>query len=187
MKYNKKGLIMGWEYIVAFFMLVLVFGFVVGLYSLLLEEVYNPTHVVLNDSLVDLNFTSSIAYTEFEDNYDEVNSKTLPFNLLLMFLFIYGVIFSLINVAKQPKQDVFSLIFTTIGGMIFLIYILSVFIIEIIEFMNEQFIYYLFEDIIIAQIPFYMTLFENVIMIALLWGGAMVISNWFLGGTEERR
>lgn len=182
---NKKGFFPGWEYIASFFILGLVFIFGVGFYDFAIVEVYEPIHLELNESLHTLNATNNLAYTKFEENFTEVHSKNLPFNLMYMFIFFYSIIISIINVKNQKRLEPMELIFKTIGGMIFFIYLLQIAVFNVVTYFKIQIIDYLFQDLIVSYIPFYSTTMDNAGLIVLIWGGAMILVNWYFGRKEQ--
>lgn len=183
MKLNKKGFFPGWEYIAGFFLIAIVFVFIVGMYDFTIVEVYEPMHVILNDSLVQLNAndSNSLAYQGFINNYDNVHNKTLPFNLLFIFVFAVAVMISFINVSKQKKLEPMELMFKTVGGMIFFLYLMQVIIFKVIDYFKLEVIDYLFEDLIISYLPFYQVIMDNAGPIILIWGGSLVLFNWYFG------
>ena len=180
---SKKGFIIGWEYIVSFFVLAVLFVFTAGYYDLMIEEVYYPINDVLDDSLSNQieNYESSVHYTNLNDNRNNIKDNTIPFNLLFMFLFLYSIIASIQNVVKEKRQEPTNLVFKTIGGMIFLLFVVQKFLFEILDWFNVQVLNALFEDLVISYIPFYLTLLENAGIVILLWGGVLIIANWYFG------
>lgn len=185
MKMNKKGFFPGWEYVASFFVLSIVFIFGVGFYDFQIVEIYEPIHAELNESLHLLNATSGLAYEEFVNNSTEVHSKNLPFNLLYMFVFFYSVIISVISVGKQKKLEPMELIFKTIGGMIFFLYLMQIAIFKVVTYFKVQIIDYLFQDLIASYIPFYLTLYDNAGLVILIWGIVLILVNWYFGEKEQ--
>ena len=180
---NKRANILGdYAYIVTFFLLLFGFVFYVGMYDFMLEEVYKPTHTILNESLITSGVNqSSLAYTYFEDNYTESTTRSLPFNLLLIFFFVYSIIASLVSASKSRKLPAESLVLKTIGGMLFLMFILQFVVFEFLTYVNENFINLIFVDLIINYLPFHSILMNNAYIIALVWGLSILMVNRFLG------
>lgn len=182
---NKKGFFPGWEYIAGFFIVAILFVFAVGMYDFSLEEIYNPVHEKLNESLSELNISDGIAYEGFVNNYDETHNKSLPFNLLFIFIFMNAVVMSIINVGKAKKLDPMGLIFKTIGGLIFFIYLMQIAIFKVITYFKVQIIDYLFTDLIASYVPFYLVTYENAGILILSWGVVLILVNWYFGKTEQ--
>lgn len=182
---DKKGFFPGWEYIAAFFLVAIFFVLGVGMYDFTLVEIYEPIHSELNDSLHSLNATNNLAYEKFEENYTETKSKSLPFNLLYIFMFFYTIIASVINVGKAKKLDPMGLIFKTIGGMIFFLYLMQIAIFKIVIYFKIQIIDYLFTDLIASYLPFYLITYDNAGLIILIWGIILILVNWYFGKTEQ--
>ena len=187
MKSNKKAFFPGWEYIAGFFLVAIIFIFIVGMYDFTIVELYEPVHNNLNESLARLNINdlNNEAYAGFVNNYDDVHNKNLPFNLLFIFVFAYAIIFSFINVAKEKKMEPMELIFKTIGGMIFFLYLMQIIIFKVIEYFKLEVVDYLFEDLIISYIPFYSITYDNAGLIILTWGGLLILFNWYFGTKES--
>jgi len=187
MKSNKKAFFPGWEYIASFFLIAIIFVLIIGMYDFTIVEIYEPVHDTLNNSLagLEINTTNNIAYTGFANNYNEVHNYNLPFNLLFIFVFTYSIIFSFINVAKQKKMQPMELIFKTIGGMIFFLYLMQIVIFKVIDYLRLEVIDYLFEDLIVSYIPFYQVTYTNAGLIILVWGGLLVLFNWYFGTKES--
>lgn len=182
---NKKGFFPGWEYIAAFFLVAIFFVFGVGMYDFSLVEIYEPIHSELNTSLHNLNATDNLAYDKFEENYTTTKSKNLPFNLLYIFMFFYVITVSIINVAKSNKLDPMGLIFRTIGGMIFFLYLMQIVIFKIVIYFKVQIVDYLFQDLIASYLPFYLITYDNAGLIILCWGIVLILINWYFGKTEQ--
>jgi hypothetical protein len=185
---NKKGFIVGWDYIAGFFIYALLFVFMAGTYDFMLEEVYYPVNDVLNESLSTLdNYESNEGYIALNENRANIKNNVIPFNLLFIFMFFYMIIVSFQNVIKEKKQTPSNLVFKTIGGMIFLLFVIQKFLFVVIEWFNVEILNYLFESLIITYIPFYLTIMSSAGIIILLWGGGLVIANWFFGSDEVIR
>ena len=182
---NKKGFFPGWEYIASFFLLAIMFVFAIGMYDFTLVELYEPIHSELNDSLHSLNATNNLAYTKFEENYNETRNKSLPFNLLYIFIFFYTIVVSVINVAKAKRLEPMGLIFNTIGGMVFFIYLMQIAIFKVVTYFKVQIIDYLVQDLIASYIPFYLVTYDNAGIIILSWGVVLILVNWYFGKTEK--
>ena len=182
---NKKGFFPGWEYIAGFFVVSILFIFAIGMYDFTIVEMYEPVHTYLNESLTDLGATNNTAYAEFENNYDAVHNRNLPFNLLFMFIFANAVVFSLINVGKAKRLEPTELIFKTIGGLIFFIYLMQIAIFKVVTYFKVQVIDYLFQDLIVSYVPFYLTIYDNAGVSMLIWAVFLILINWYFGTKEE--
>ena len=182
---NKKGFFPGWEYIAGFFLVSIILVLIIGMYDFTIVELYEPVHTHLNESLTSLNATNNEAYTKFEENYDNVHNKNLPFNMIYIFVFFNAVIFSLINVAKQKKLEPMELIFKTIGGMVFFLYLMEIVIFKVVTYFKIEIIDYLFEDLILSYIPFFAITYDNAGLIILIWGVTLILMNWYFGKTEQ--
>lgn len=183
MNFNKKGFIVGSKYIISFFLFATLFVFVAGMYDMLIEEVYYPLNSVLNESLSDIidNYTDTVHFTNLNTNRANIKDNVIPFNLLFIFLFLYSIIISFQSVIKEKKQDPSRLVFGTIGGMIFLLFVVQKFLFVIIDWFNIEILSYVFTDLIITYIPFYMTVIELAGIIILVWGSGLIIANSILG------
>jgi hypothetical protein len=71
--------------------------------------------------------------------------------------------------------------------MIFLLFVIQKFLFVVIDWFNVEILNYLFESLIITYIPFYLTIMSSAGIIILLWGGGLVIANWFFGSDEVIR
>jgi len=182
---SKKGFFPGWEYIASFFVIAIMFIFVIGMYDFTIVEMYEPIHSHLNASLHSLNATGNAAYVGFENNYIETKNKNLPFNLFYIFIFFYAIVGSVINVAKSKKLDPMGLIFKTIGGIIFFIYLMQITIFKVVVYFKIQIVDYLFQDLIVSYVPFYLITYDNAGLIMLIWGLSLILVNWYLGKTEQ--
>lgn len=182
---NKKGFFPGWEYIAGFFLVAILFVLIVGMYDFTIVELYEPIHSELNESLHDLNATNNLAYQKFEENNTDTHNKTLPFNLLYIVMFFYSIVASLINVAKSRKMSPFDLIFKTIGGLVFFLYLMQLSIFKVVTYFKIEIVDYLFEDLILSYIPFYLYTYTNAGIVILLWGGSAILFNWYFGKKEE--
>ena len=78
-----------------------------------------------------------------------------------------------------------ELIFKTIGGMIFFLYLMEIIIFKILDYFQVQVIEYLFEDLIISYIPFHAIINSNGGLIILSWGITLILINWYFGKTEQ--
>lgn len=187
MNLNKKGFFPRWYYIPMFFFLGLSFIFTAGMYDFTIVEVYEPVHVIINNSLANTidNYNTSVYNIELENNSTEVHNNTLPFNYLYMFLFVFTIVISLTEAARDKKQSIFELIFGSIGGIIFLLYIMHIIIFNIVEWFKIQILDQIFVDLINSYIPFYNTLMANLGIIILLWAIALILVNWFFGNTQS--
>lgn len=184
---NKKAFIPGTSYIFSFFLVMVMVVFVMGMYDFTVVEVYEPVHAVLNESLgnLGLNTSNNVIYTEFENNFNTATTRVLPLNFLFIVVFFYSIISSLINVARSTKMTPLELIYRTVGGIIFLCYLMQLVVLKIIDYLQVELIDYLFQDLILSYIPFYNVVYENMGMIVLIWAGALVLTNWYLGKNEE--
>lgn len=183
---SKKGFFPGWEYVAGFFIVAILFVFAVGMYDFTLVEVYDPIHEELNRSLNELGIdNSSLAVQKFHNNYNETHSKNIPFNLLFIFIFMNAIVMSIINVGKANRVDPMGLIFKTIGGMIFFIYLMQIAIFKVITYFKVQIIDYLFTDLIASYVPSYLFTYDNAGIIILIWGVTLILVNWYFGKNES--
>ena len=183
---NKKGFFPGWEYIAGFFVVAILFVFAVGMYDFTLVEVYDPIHEELADSLDTLGIdNSSLAVQKFNENYTTTHSKNIPFNLLFIFIFLNAIVMSVINVGKAKRLDPMGLIFKTIGGLIFFIYLMQIAIFKVVTYFKVEIIDYLFTDLIASYVPFYLFTYDNAGLIILMWGAVLILVNWYFGKTEQ--
>ena len=147
LKKNKKAFFPGWEYIATFFVVAILFVFIIGFYDFSIVEIYEPIHETLGDSLNDMDITNgSLAVQKFNENSDNVHNRILPFNILFMFVFFISIAMSIINVGKTKRLEPMELIFKTIGGIIFFIYLMQLAIFKVITFFKVQIVDYLFVD-----------------------------------------
>jgi len=181
MRMNNKAFFPGWQYIAGFFLVSIVLVFIIGMYDFTIVEVYEPIHNKLDESLIELGANESEVYTQFQENSVAVHNKDLPFNMIYIFVFFNSIIFSIINVARQNKQEPMELIFKTIGGMVFFLYLMQIIIFKIITYFKLEVVDYLFQDLILSYIPFYGTTFDNAGIIILIWGVTLIIVNWYFG------
>ena len=178
---NKSGFIRGYEYILYFFGMVVAFAFIVGINDVLIEEMFKPANDIIMEGVLDYTTNDSDIYLAMQENSATTINRTLPFNIILMFMVVYLVMVSLIDVARERKVDPFELFYRTVGGIILLIFIIQIAIIKIIEYMNIQVLNYLFADILETQLPFYAIILDNWWLVILIWAGGLVLSNWFFG------
>lgn len=181
---NKKAFFPGWEYIASFFVLAIVFVFAVGIYDFTIVEGYDFAHEKLNESLAQQGITSGEAYDAFQANPTQVHNRTLPFNMIFIFVFFYAIIVSIINVTKEKQLDPMGLIFKTIGGMIFFLWLMQIAIFKVITYFKVEIIEYLFTDLIASYVPFYLITYNNAGLIILMWGGVLILMNWYFGKKE---
>lgn len=184
---SKKGFFPRWYYIPMFLFMSLAFIFIVGMYDFTIVEVYEPAHAIINESLSNQveNYTGSVYYSELQANSQQMHNYNIPFNYIYMFIFVFTFVISIAEAMRTPKMEVFELIFGTIGGIIFMIYILQLFILDIVDYFKVQIIDQIFIDLIITYIPFYVTLNENLGFVVLGWSIALIMANWFFGRKEE--
>ena len=181
---NKKAFFPGWEYIVSFFVLAIVFVFGIGIYDFTIVEGYDFVHETLNESLAAQGITSGESYDAFASNPNEVHDRNLPFNMIFIFVFFYSIIVSVINVTKQKQLDPTGLIFKTIGGMIFFLWLFQIVIFKFINYFKIEIIDYLFKDLIASYVPFYLVTYNNAGIIILMWGAVLILMNWYFGKKE---
>lgn len=179
---SKKGFVIGYEYILSFFLLALIFIFVIAIYDFTLVEFHNPvSELLMNATLENNNNTNDTVYIAMQEQHDWANNNTLPFNYIFMFFVCYLVIVALIDVSKRKKQELSSLFLQTVGGIIFLIFIIKLILINIIEWFQVQFINAIFDDIVFLYLPFYQTLVDHWAISALIFAVLLTISNWYFG------
>lgn len=182
LKENKKGVFKLFSYPIMFFVSLFLFVIVVGGYDFLLVEFYGAGHTILNDSLTDRGINSSNAnYVAFEENYDNVNNRNLPFNYIAMYIFLYSIIASFISVVNMPKTTINYLIFKTLGGTLLLLFFAQFVLFEFFDYINDNIIDVIFVDLIINYVPFYLTIMANAYWILFIWALALIMVNRFLG------
>lgn len=187
MKMNNKGFFPGWKFITSFFIAGVLLVFIIGMYDFTLVELYEPTHTFLNDSLVSLGANDGLAYEEFENNYTEMHKGNITnyFNLFYIMIFLWSIIYSLIDVATTRRLEPTELIFKSVGGMVFFIYLMQIVVLKVVSYFQIQVVEYLFEDLIASYIPFYSFTYDNAAYIILIWAVVLIMTNWFLGKTEQ--
>jgi len=74
-----------------------------------------------------------------------------------------------------------ELIFKTIGGMVFFLYLMEIIVFKIVTYFKIEIVDYLFEDLILSYIPFFATTYDNAGIIILIWGVVLILMNWYFG------
>lgn len=182
---NKKGFVLGWKWIVSFFLLLLFMTFIVLLIDIAKVEFFSPaTDTIRNLTLNYTGDNSSIYVQKQNEIHNITDNIALPYNLILMIITFIIVSSSIIDATRQKKQGIISLLVSTIGGIAFLIYILHVFLFGIMDYFQVQIIGQLFSDLIDNYLPFYNVIMDNwwlVFIWALMFQGA----NFIFGRDDE--
>lgn len=180
MQMNKKGFI-GYEYIVMFFFFLIAFTFIILVTDIGRVEVFNPMHNYVINLTSNQSGNTSIYYTKSAETWDTLGDLTLPYNLILIFVTAFLIIVSLVDASKQNKKNIYNLLFGTLGGLIFIIYLIHLFLISIIEYFEIQIINYMFADLINTYLPFYNYILDIWGIFILFWVLGMALSNHLFG------
>lgn len=184
--FNKKAFT-GWAYIVIAFLFLIAFLFVILLNDIAKVEVFDPAHELIHNLTLEATGDANSRYYTLQDEiYTEASQTTVPYNLILIFItgFIYAT--SIASAVKSRKKSIYGVLFHTLGGIIFLLYIFKLFIIGMIQYFEVEVVGYLFSDLIITYVPFYNTLIELSPFIILFWALSLEGSNHFFGEGDEQ-
>jgi len=177
---NKKS-IMGYSYIILFFFFLIAFLFAILITDMGKVEVFEPMHNMVINMTQNESSNTSIYYTKSVETWDTIEQIILPYNLLLMFITGYLIFVSLMDAGTQKKKSIYYLLFGTLGGIIFLIYLIHLFLIGILNYFEIQIIDYLFADLINTYVPFYDYLLSIWGIFILFWVLAMALANNIFG------
>ncbi|MFW6129949.1 MAG: hypothetical protein ACOC56_02120 [Atribacterota bacterium] len=159
---NNKGFVAGFGWIIGFFLFLLIFFFFIGLIDVAKVEIFSPmSDRVHNMTLNQTGDNSSVYVQKQQEIHDTTDSITLPYNLILILMTILFIAYSTFDVVRQEKMGFITLLYSTIGGVAFVIYVIHLFIFGVLDYFQLQVIGQLFGDLIDNQAPFYNTLIDN--------------------------
>lgn len=180
MNKNKKSMF-GYQYIVLFFFFLIAFLFVILVTDIGKVEFFEPMHERVINMTENISSNTSVYYTKSTEMWDTAEGITLPYNLILMFVTAYLIFVSIYDASRQEKKNIYSLLFGTLGGIIFIIYFIHLFLIGILEYFEVEIISYLFAELITNNVPFYNYLLDIWGIFILFWVLSMALSNNLFG------
>ncbi len=184
-RFNKKGMLHGWDWALGFFFFLLFFLFMVGVTDLVKVEFFQPMTDLIRNITVEQSGNDSIYVLKQNELHNKIDNITIDWNLILIFMTGYVMIMSVWSSMQETRQSIFSLLFGTIGGLLFFIYIFHLVVIGIIQYFEIQFIGQIFGDLILNYVPFYYILLDNWAMLILVWVVLMSASNFMFGKETE--
>lgn len=166
---------------------VLLIVVIIGMYQLGQEEIINPVNEQLVTSLNESNKTNKEQYINLiNDAKDDVLNITLPYNLFLMFIVSLIFIIGIVSAVRTPRGSMIEYLFFSVGGLLVLLFIASIGIIKLINFLRDDILFYLFGDALTTYLPFGVFILDNWIEVLLFFGLVMVLVNRFAGSEFDR-
>lgn len=182
---NKKGFILGWKWIISFFLILLFMTFIVFLVDVAKVEFFDPaTDTIRNLTENVTGSNTSIYVLKQNEIHNTTDNVSLPYNLILIIITFIIVFASIYDATQQEKQGIISLLVSTMGGIAFLLYIIHLFVFGMLDYFQVQVIGQLFSGLIDTHLPFYNVVIENwwlVFIWALIFQGA----NYLFGKDPE--
>ena len=183
---NKKGQSI-YGFIVAFFLLCLMFLFIVGMFDLSKVEIYEPISEILKNETLKFQNESSAFYQAMLQNDENLNNTDLPFNLLFLFISFMAFGLSMFGAIFGYKTDIFSWLGKTTAGIIALVYFAATFLIQIVLWFIEQLINPIFGDVILLYVPSFQYLIDYPFLIIIVWVCLGIVLNQIFGKEEVVR
>lgn len=160
-----------------FFSICLVLIFVLGMYGVTKVEIVDRSYDVFYDIVEDMGGTQ-----EDIDKYKiELFEDSIFYNFGNIIVFVGLIIIFVITFYEaltKPQMNLKEIFFNSIFGIGFDLFFLSVIGIKIIEFLSEDFLFVIFDNLFEEFIMFYF-LYEYWFYIILIWGICYILLNIF--------
>lgn len=180
---NRKG--SGFFDATIFLLVALLIVIIVGFYDLAKVEYYEPISDKIKDLAIERIDETHPDYLAMLEIDNTVNTTVFPFNLLFIGLSLTFFFFSMYKAIFTPRSSAFILFTRTTGGLIVTLYLVSILLMQIINWFTEIFLDYLFADVIINFVPSYIFVQDNWGAIIVVWVLAYYMLNYFFGSETQ--
>lgn len=184
---TKKGAFMGMMYGILLLIAVLGVLGIIGAYQIAQEEIMMPFNsMIVNTINESTNIEDKSKWVNLvNEAQDDILNITIPFNLMLFFIVIVLLGVMGISAARQTKGSITEVLFFSTSGVIFLIFVASLGLINIVNFIAEDIIFYLFGDILVTHLPLGLWILENWIEVLLFCALFNILVNRLLGRDDN--
>lgn len=177
---NKKGFMVGSHWIWTLILTLMAFVLIVGFIDIAKVEFFTPLSDSVREMTINISGNNSAYVTAQNTIHTKTDSVSLPYNIVLMFITLYLIVASIVDVSREERQGFFGLFLGTIGGGLFLIYFFHIFVVGMLSWFEVQMIGQLFGELINTEVPFYNVLFDNWWFL-IVWAFALSTFNRIFG------